>query len=174
MAALPESDLELQKLLSAGMNGVEIASIYGVDETAVYHRLRTMNIHLKGPNSPVASVLPWDIANHPDKRRLTNQAPFRGLRYYLQAQMGEKLSERAQLDLRAFLNRVRDGHVLALLDGQGFTYVPRTPEDRNLVVRWPKSAKGGDQSRFIDAKSPDESRSDHEEGQAESNGAPAA
>lgn len=137
MAALPESDLELQQLLSAGLTGVEIARSYHVTPEAVYKRFDKMGIKHKGPESPVTAVLPWDIANHPEKRRLTNQAPFRGLRYYLMRRMGQSLSERAEADLKAFLNRVRNGDVLELAEGAGFRYVSRQPSDGRLVIRWP-------------------------------------
>jgi hypothetical protein len=135
--------MDLQKLLSAGKTASEIAAIYGVRVSTVSMRLSKMNIRLIGPGSPITDALPWDIAQHPDKKRLTNQAPFRGLRYYLRKRMGESLSERAELDLRAFLNRVRDGHVLALVEGDGFTYVPREGRDGRLVVRWPEGVPQG-------------------------------
>ncbi|MFC4501737.1 MULTISPECIES: hypothetical protein [Streptomyces] len=158
MGALPESDLELRKLLSAGFNGEAIAARYNVGPSAVYNRFNRMGISLKGPGSPVSSALPWDIARHPDKRRLTNQAPFRGLRYFLQKRMGEKLSERAELDLRAFLNKVRSGYVLALQDDVGFAYVPREDRDGNLVVRWPTRIREDDPraTLFVDCQSPAE------------------
>ncbi|MGW0087839.1 hypothetical protein ACWDWS_02290 [Streptomyces sp. NPDC003328] len=152
MAALP-SDFELQKLLSAGRTEVEIANMYGVTQQAVSYRMQNMQIARKGPKAPVTSALPWNLASHPDKRRLVNQAPFRGLRYFLQKRMGESLSERAELDLRAFLNRVRDGHVLALIAGDGFKYVPREPQDLDLVIRWPDDIPRNEKTAlFVDTE----------------------
>ncbi|MGW4446460.1 hypothetical protein [Streptomyces sp. NPDC004682] len=154
MAGLPESDLELLTLRKAGLNGVQIAAQFGVEPEAVYMRFAAMGIHQKGAKSPVAQALPWDVVNHPDKRRITNQAPFRGLRYFLQKQMGEKLSYRAELDLKAFLNRVRAGEVLELSEeAGGFRYVPREPRDGHLVVRWPDGVPRGESvALFVDDK----------------------
>ncbi|MCX5009154.1 DUF6192 family protein [Streptomyces sp. NBC_00638] len=101
-------------------------------------RLKKMGIRRIGSGSPISNALPWDIEHHPGKRRLINQAPFRGLRYYLRKRMGEPLSERAEMDLRAFRNRVEEGHVLALVEGDGFVYVPREERDGDLVIRWPE------------------------------------
>ncbi len=137
MMVLP-SDYELQKLLSAGLNETQIAKQFGVTQQAVGNRLNYIEIYRKGPKSPVSSVIPWDISQHPEKKRLTQQASFRGLRGYVRNKMGETLTERAKLDVRAFLNRVRQGYVLDLMDGPGFAYVPREASDGLLVVRWPE------------------------------------
>ncbi|MEU3278182.1 hypothetical protein [Streptomyces antibioticus] len=158
MAALPESDLEIYQLLASGRSVLDIAKMFGVSESAVYQRLWKMGIRKNGPKSPIGNSLPWDIVNHPDKAKLINQAPFRGLRYFLQKKLGEQLSARAERDLRAFLGHVRAGEVLAL-QADGFVWVPRTSSDGDLVVRWPAGVpKGSTVSLFVDAPSQDLSK----------------
>lgn len=149
MAELP-SDYELLKLVAANWTTQQIADRYGVTRQGVEYRLHNLNIRKKGPKSLITSILPWDITNHPKKRSLTNQAPFRGLRYFLQKRKGERLSNRAELDLRAFLNHVRDGKVLALDDSRGFVMVPREPRDGNLVVRWPEGVPQGPEVAYFE------------------------
>lgn len=148
--------MEIHKLLSAGWDQERIGERFGVDQSAVSHRLGRMGIRLKGPQSKTTAALPWNLADHPDKRRLVNQAPFRGLRYFLRKRDGQELTERAEKDLKAFLNRIQEGQVLALLDGAGFAYVPREDGDGDLVVRWPEGAPRDPQrlSPFVHKRSP--------------------
>ncbi|MET9901878.1 hypothetical protein [Streptomyces sp. NPDC006446] len=137
-AKLPENDTILQEMLIAGFKEVEIAKFYGVGVSTVSMRLAKMGIRRIGPKSPVSAAIPWDITSHPEKRRFINQTCFRGLRCFVRKQMGEKLSERSEHDLKVFLNRIRGGNVLALVEG-GFAYVPRQESDGSLVIRWPEN-----------------------------------
>jgi len=137
MAQTLPDHLELAKLTAAGMTQEEIAARYGVSQSAVSAKLTRNNRYAKGAQSPVSSALPWNIANHPEKRRITNQAAFRGLRYLVRQRMGDTLTERAFKDLRNFLDHVREGEVLAL-GVDGFEYVPRRETDGELVIRWPE------------------------------------
>ncbi|MFD7257162.1 hypothetical protein [Streptomyces sp. NPDC059874] len=134
--ALPDY-ADLQKLLSAGLTQPEIAKMYKVSQQAVSKRMVQRDHYRRGTNAPVTAALPWDITGRTDKARLMDQRPFRGLRYFVTDRMGFPLSERARQDLALFVNKVRDGHVLTLDDEKGFVYLPRTPEDGQLVVRWP-------------------------------------
>jgi hypothetical protein len=99
----------------------------------------------------VAAVLPWDVANHPAKERLWSQQPYLGLRAFLRDRMGLEVSPRSQIALRAFLNHVRAGDVLALDDAQGAHYVPQDPaKDGALVIRWPEGVPRDERVGFFE------------------------
>lgn len=155
MAPLP-SDFELHKKVSAGWTTQQIADFYGSTRQGVEYRLHKMDVRKKGPKSPVTSLIPWNLVEHPEKRSLTSQAPFRGLRYFLQKRMGETLTERAAKDLNAFLYRVSNGYVLALVDGTGFTYVPRRASDMGLVIRWPEDVPEDERTSLFALDAPAE------------------
>ncbi|MEU4492609.1 hypothetical protein AB0F96_03855 [Streptomyces sp. NPDC023998] len=134
---LPDN-LTLLKHNAAGMTEPEMAKLYGVSQQAVAWRLNGLGVYKKGRKAPVMSLLPWDISAHPDKKRLSNQNSFAGLRSFLRKKFGEELSDRAEIDLRAFLRHLEAGEVLTFDEGQGFIYVPRSSEDGNLAIRWPE------------------------------------
>lgn len=141
MTALP-NNLELQKLVSAGLTQPEIAEMFHVSQQAVSYRMTGLGTYAKGSSAPITAAMPWDLTTRADKYRLTNQAAYRGLRYFVGWRMGDpkKLSDRAKKDLRLFLAKVEDGYVLTLDETSGFTYVVREESDGPLVVRWPAEA----------------------------------
>ncbi|WP_145500896.1 hypothetical protein [Streptomyces sp. CFMR 7] len=133
---LPDN-LTLQKLLMQKLTPDEIAKRYGVTRAAVTYRMRH---HLKTytytTKSPVLSQMPWDLADLPNRAELMVVGSFRGLRRLVAHRLDGQAPD---LYMRAFLNRVARGEVLALVDGE-WAYVPRSEEDGDLVVRWPDGA----------------------------------
>jgi len=143
VTALPDN-LTLLKHDAAGMTEGEIAAKYGVSQQAVAWRLNGLGVFKKGRKAPVMALLPWDLSARPDKRKLSNQNGFAGLRSFLRRKFGEELSTRAQVDLRAFLGHIEAGEVLKLDEQRGFIYVPRSDADGNLVIRWPEGQERPD------------------------------
>lgn len=138
--ALPDN-LQLLKHEEQGMTHQEIADLYRVTRQAVTYRFNAMGEYKRGNLSGVSESLPWDFSAYPPelKRKIWSQDTFLGLRTYVRLQLGETVSRRAQLSLRAFLNRVRSGDVLAVDMERGAHYVPRdVVRDGSLVVRWPE------------------------------------
>lgn len=131
-------DLELRKLALAGASQAELAERYGVTQQAISKRLVALGIVRRGTATPVLRSMPWDLAGHPDKRRILNGRPFNGLRYFVAKRLGDELSERAEADRQTFIRKVNNGLVLTLDEAKGFVYVPRTETDGDLVIRWPE------------------------------------
>ncbi|MFF8367863.1 hypothetical protein ACF05W_03410 [Streptomyces lydicus] len=141
---LPDN-VGLLKLEEAGLTHAEIAEQYNVTRQAVTWRFNNMGEYKRGPLGDVTAKLPWDLANHPAKAKLRNQQPFLGLRAFLRERLGVEVSARSQLALRAFLNRVEKGEVLAVDDVLGAHYVKRDPvRDGSLVIRWPAGVEKDD------------------------------
>ncbi|MEV6419047.1 helix-turn-helix domain-containing protein [Streptomyces sp. NPDC051662] len=146
---LPDN-AELLKREALGMSRAEIAAEFGVSRQAVAKRFNDMGKYSRGPIQDVTAALPWDIANHPAKKKLWAQQPYLGLRAFLRQRMGAEVSQRSQLALRAFLNHVVQGEVLDLHETQGAHYVPRDPErDGELVIRWPRSVPLDDERKAL-------------------------
>ncbi|MGW6597899.1 hypothetical protein [Streptomyces sp. NPDC055036] len=138
--SLPDN-LELLKLEAAGLSRAEIAKKFKVTHQAVSYRLGKIGEHKRISGvSKAISLLPWDLSQRDNKKKLAGQASFAGLRTLLRARLGEDVSDRAREDLRAFLNHVSTGKVLTLDDRLGFIYIPREEFDGNMVIRWPKRA----------------------------------
>ncbi|MGW2919511.1 hypothetical protein ACWDBF_16810 [Streptomyces angustmyceticus] len=134
---LPDN-VDLLKLEEAGLTHAEIAKQYNVTRQAVTWRFTNMGEYKRGPLQDVTANLPWDLANHPAKEKLWRQQPFLGLRAFVRERLGAEVSPRSQLALRAFLNRVEKGEVLAVDAAKGAHYVDRDPlRDGSLVIRWP-------------------------------------
>lgn len=87
----------------------------------------------------MATLIPFDLAIRADKKTLINSSAFQGLRAYIRRRKGESLSDRVALNYRAFMRHAQAGQVLALLES-GFAWVPKSPEDKGLVLRWPEGA----------------------------------
>jgi transcriptional regulator with XRE-family HTH domain len=101
------------------------------------------------PTAPmIKDLLPWDIASHPAKARIGRQEPYVGLRAFLRQQLGEELSARSRVSLNGFYRHLREHKVLEL-SADGLSWVPRRPEDGNLVVRWPKEAEMDGRAEFF-------------------------
>ncbi|WP_406305792.1 hypothetical protein OHA61_30805 [Streptomyces sp. NBC_00885] len=134
---LPDN-LTLLKLEAAGKTHDQIAEEYKVTRQAVTYRFNQLERYKKGPKALLLSILPWDISERPDKKRLSNQVGFEGLRNFLKKRTGQDLSPRGQESLRAFLGHMEAGEVLTLDEELGFVYVERVSDDGNLVIRWPE------------------------------------
>lgn len=133
---LPDN-LTLNKLLMQNLTPAQIAARYGVTPEAVTYRMRNhLGIHTYAERSPALSQMPWDLAALPDRAALMLVGPFRGLRRLVTHRLD---GQKPDLYLRAFLNAVERGNVLALVGGR-WAYVPRCEADGDLVVRWPEGA----------------------------------
>ncbi|WP_030386517.1 hypothetical protein [Streptomyces sp. NRRL S-241] len=136
---LPDN-YELLALDEAGFTHEQIAAQYKVTRQAVTWRFdHHLKIKKRAHFQEVTSLMPWDVAAHPAKARLKQQAAFLGLRAYLRSRLDMEVSPRSAQAMKAFLNRVANGEVLAV-GPMGAHYVPREPADGNLVVRWPADA----------------------------------
>ncbi|MFD8886436.1 hypothetical protein ACFV0H_28565 [Streptomyces erythrochromogenes] len=133
---LPDN-YELLALEEAGLSHQEIADKYHVTRQAVTWRFDNhLKIKKRAHFQEVTALMPWDVASHPAKDRLKQQAAFLGLRAYLRKRLDMDVSARSAQAMRAFLNRVSNGEVLAV-GVTGAHYVPREAADGNLVIRWP-------------------------------------
>ncbi|MFI5865862.1 helix-turn-helix domain-containing protein [Streptomyces sp. NPDC051546] len=139
MARLPDN-LELAKLLSAGMSDSEIAAAFGVTRQAVTKRFKEQGVHRGGPSTLFNKALPWDFAHLPvaERHRLFKQAGFAGLQAFYKHKTGSPLTDKGNEVLRAFLAHIGAGEVLAYEEEAGFIYCARTVEDGDLVIRWPE------------------------------------
>ncbi|MFB7782057.1 hypothetical protein ACFC1D_04970 [Streptomyces vinaceus] len=133
---LPDN-YRLLALEEAGLSHQQIADRYNVTRQAVTWRFDNhLKIKKRAHFQEVTSLMPWDVASHPAKDRLKGQAAFLGLRAYLRRRLDMEVSPRSEQALKAFLNRVSHGEVLAVGD-TGAHYVSREAADGNLVIRWP-------------------------------------
>ncbi|QNJ42030.1 hypothetical protein [Streptomyces buecherae] len=136
---LPNDHILLQEFY-AGLTPVALAEKYGVTRQGVQWRLNKLGIYIQGDNARINQLLPWNLSGHPRKRAYMQQRSYRGARAYMQRQQGQELSQRAVDDLEAFERRLSAGQILAFDPESGFSYVQRTPEDGNLIFRWPSEA----------------------------------
>ncbi|WAB08825.1 helix-turn-helix DNA binding domain protein [Streptomyces phage Success] len=132
------SDVELLKLEAAGFSHQAIADQYGVKRQAVTKAFNLMDKYKRQAYKDVTNVLPWDLANHPDKDALKNSESFTGLRAWVRQRMGGDVSSRSELALRTFRNHLEAGEVLSLDPVQGVCWVKRDPERETIL-----SSSGG-------------------------------
>ncbi|MEU5382662.1 hypothetical protein [Kitasatospora cineracea] len=139
MTSLP-SDAELSRLFVLGAEAADIAAQYDVTPQAVYWRWNNMGLHrlpiAREVNQLIAGV--WQVQSSAGAGSHWHSFPCQSLRYYLRLRMGDTLSERQAMEALRFERRlIREGAVLAYSKEEGFTYVPRTPEDGDLLIKWP-------------------------------------
>ncbi|MFD7552986.1 hypothetical protein ACFV9E_00390 [Streptomyces sp. NPDC059835] len=133
---LPDN-YKLLELEEAGFTHLQIAKQYGTTRQAVTYRFgEKLQMKKRAHFQEVTSLMPWDVASHPAKARLKQQAAFLGLRAYLRHRLDMEVSPRSAQAMKAFLNHVSNGEVLAV-GATGAHYVRREATDGNLVIRWP-------------------------------------
>ncbi|MFF5433432.1 hypothetical protein ACFY5K_25790 [Streptomyces griseofuscus] len=136
MQKLPD-DLTLMVDRHRGLDQGDIAKKYNVSPQAVSERFGRMGIRERGAGSPVTSLMPWDLSDHPEKRKLVNSSAYRCARDYLRKKRGERMSDRAAVRAESFERRLADGFVLSFTDDLGFHFSKRKPGEV-LIFRWPE------------------------------------
>ncbi|MFD9561504.1 hypothetical protein [Streptomyces sp. NPDC059994] len=134
----------LVRLSQRGLSDDAIGKRYGTTGQAVNKALvlgeyrRTTTVKL------VNELIPWDVLTtkgvaQAGETSHHNTYPCKQLRAYLRTRLGdETITEANRTDAMRFERRLRRENVVLDYDRQkGFSYVSRTPEDGNLVLRWP-------------------------------------
>ncbi|MFE5542786.1 hypothetical protein ACFQ71_03100 [Streptomyces sp. NPDC056534] len=142
MAKLPD-DETLRQYFRDGLSDQEIAEMWGCSYQAVNLRFTKMGIERKPYRNIAAAILEaaWPAAEFSRSRFRFNRV--RDLTTYMRRRLGDDSLTPRQLQradrFKAYLER--NGEVLSL-DWDGpeenpWVFVPRTPSDGRLVVRWP-------------------------------------
>ncbi|GGX08260.1 hypothetical protein [Streptomyces noursei] len=134
----------LVRLSQRGLSDDEIGKRYGTTGQAVNKALvlgdyrRTTTVKL------VNELIPWDVKTtkgvaQAGETSHHNTYPCKLLRAYMRTRLSdETITEANKTDAARFEARLRRQNVVLDYDREkGFSFVPRTPEDKNFVLRWP-------------------------------------
>ncbi|WP_043470330.1 hypothetical protein [Kitasatospora sp. MBT66] len=139
------SDSELSRCFIEGMSDPEIAARYGCTRQAVNaarHRLGYgRRPYVNQANALIGTV--WRVQTAAGHQ---TQGSIQGLRLWLRKRLGDdSLSARQKLTADNFEARIRREEVVLQYDpssSNGFSYVPREPQDGHSVIRWPDLGPG--------------------------------
>ncbi|MFF1908634.1 hypothetical protein [Kitasatospora sp. NPDC058218] len=141
MAQLP-SDAEMSKLFALGVSDRDIADKYGVTTQAVSWRWKKLGLQRNAIIDEVSELVGsvWSVVSHPGAGSHHKTSKAQSLRYYLRVRLGDKeLSDRNLATAASFEKTMRRrGHVLDYSREDGFFFVPRTPDDEDFIIRWPR------------------------------------
>ncbi|MEU1071543.1 MULTISPECIES: hypothetical protein [unclassified Streptomyces] len=134
----------LVRLSQRGLSDDAIGKEYGTTGQAVNKALvlggyrRTTTVKL------VNELIPWDVKTtkgvaQAGETSHHNTYPCKLLRAYMRTRLGDETITKANItDADRFAGRLRRENVVLDYDREkGFSYVPRTPKDGNLALRWP-------------------------------------
>lgn len=125
----------VEEELRKGKTFAQIGRDFGVSRQAPRDTLKRAGIPIPTNETTQTTQdnMPWKGSLDKFRHSKQHQYLFAYAEFMLEG--AESLSAARKEDLRAFTNKLKKGMVLALDQTVGFYWVPRTPEDNNLVVR---------------------------------------
>jgi hypothetical protein len=134
--ALPENHVLLRDRDILGLSLTDIAKKYNVAKSTVSEAFTKMNRPFGG-NAPVdyQRILPWHIVR--DHQALDGALR---LKAHIRSRLGLELTPAAEKRLTNWQVRLRTNNLVLDYrpeEGSPWVYVPRMPEDGDLVIRWP-------------------------------------
>jgi Zn-dependent peptidase ImmA (M78 family) len=138
-------DHELVKLYHRDVSDKEIAKEYGVTVQAVNKRLSKLGLFRKPISKQVNEALAtrWSIWAPKEGTGHHNRYSAKALKVWLRRRLGDDTLSKAQLLLaERWERRLREHNEVLCYDPDtvdGWYYRPRTPQDGNRVIDWPKA-----------------------------------